>query len=304
MIIHKTNIDGLDLNLLRLFDAIYRLRSVSRAAEALDLSQPAVSQGLMRLRLAVGDPLFVRAPGGMRPTARAERLSNAVRSAIALIEQALNEGAHFDPKQASMTLRLHLSDIGEARMLPKLMCALNEEAPGVRLESFPLPHDDIVKGLDAGTINFAIGFFPSVRGTRSLNLLHDRYAILLRAGHPLIATKNGRIGLRDLQRLEYVAVRSHAETLRILQELELDDRLKLTSAHFLALPAIVKQTDLAVVMPYKIALGFAEVGNYVVLEAPLPKNDFTVSLHWSKRFERDPAHSWTRNFLIRLFTEN
>src|SRR5688572_32076503 len=105
--------EKLDMNLLRLFEAVYRLGSVSRAALALGLSQPAASQGLTRLRLQLRDALFVRAPGGVRPTPRADRLAQAVQSAIAILEAAFNENETFDPQQSQMSLRLHLSDIGE-----------------------------------------------------------------------------------------------------------------------------------------------------------------------------------------------
>lgn len=300
---HPVDIRDLDLNLLRLFDAVYRLRSVSRAALALNLSQPAASQGLTRLRLQVRDPLFVRESRGVRPTPRADRLALAVQPAITSLEEALNEGQRFDPSRSRMTLRLHLSDIGEARFLPELMAALHREAPAVRVHSFPLPHEQIATALDAGMIDFAIGFLPAVRGTQRVELLRDRYAVLLREGHPLLAAAGPRgLGLAALKRLEFVAVRSHAETLRILQQLGLQERLRLTSSHFLALPAIVRTTDLGVVMPREIARGFAG-GGYAVAEPRLPQRDFTVSLHWSRRFESDAAHRWMQGLLVRLFQE-
>ena len=133
---HAVNIKDVDLNLLRLFDAVYRLRSVSRAAEALQLSQPAASQGLARLRTQVHDALFTRAGRGVRPTPRADRLATAVQSAIATLEEALNEGDRLDPRSARLVQRLHLSDIGEARFLPDLLATLHEEAPRCRCRAF------------------------------------------------------------------------------------------------------------------------------------------------------------------------
>lgn len=297
------NINEIDLNLLRLFDAVYRLRSVSRAAQALGLSQPAASQGITRLRLQVRDALFVRAPGGVRPTPRADRLALAVQTAIASIEEALNEGERFDPSRSHMTLRLHLSDIGEARFLPELMATLHREAAHVRVQSMPLPHNEIPGALDSGVIDFAIGFLPLGGATRSVDLLSDGYALLLRAGHPLLQGNDHRgFGIDKLKRIEYVAVRSHSETLRILQELGLQDRLRLASSHFLALPAIVKTTDLGVLMPREIARGFATAGGYAVVDAKLPRSEFTVSLLWSRRFESDPVNRWARDLLLRLFS--
>jgi DNA-binding transcriptional LysR family regulator len=296
------HINDLDMNLLRVFDAVYRTRNVSRAAEVLALSQPATSQALTRLRLLLKDALFVRGAGGVSPTPKADRLAQAVRTAISTVEAALSEAEQFDPASSQKIFRFHLSDIGEARFLPALMAALHRNAPGVRVQSSPLPHGDISAALDSGRLDFAIGFLPSVHDTQHVELLHDCYVVLLRSGHPVFDKKPTRaIGLKQLAKLEYVAVRSHAETLRILQLLRLEDRLRLTASHFLALPAIVRSTELGAVMPKEIAAGFAAGGGYTLVEPRLPLRNFTVSLHWSRRFDADPALVWLRELLVSLF---
>ncbi|HSI58333.1 MAG TPA: LysR family transcriptional regulator [Ideonella sp.] len=296
------HINDLNLNLLRVFDSVYRNRNVSRSAEELGLSQPATSQALTRLRLLLKDPLFMRAQGGVQPTPKADKLAQAVRLAISTVEAALNEAELFDPLRSQKTFRLHLSDIGEARFLPSLMAALSRSAPGLRIQSFPLPHGEIAAALDSGRLDLAIGFLPAVNDTQTVELVRDRYIVLLREGHPLVARRRARsIALADLSRLDYVAVRSHSETLRILQLLRLEDRIRLTASHFLALPEIVRSTDLGVVMPLDIARGFAEAGGYTVIEPRLPLRDFGVALHWSRRFQSDPAHEWMRELVIRLF---
>lgn len=292
----------LDLNLLRVFDAVYRHRSVSRAAEELGLSQPAASQAVTRLRLLLGNALFERVHGGVRPTPRAERLARVVRAALAALEVGLGEARTFDPRAARQSFRLHLSDIGEARFLPALMAALRERAPGIRIETLPLPMDEIAEALDRGTLDAAIGFLPGVLSTERSVLLHDHYCVLLRQQHPLLAAAQGRrLGLEALRTLEFVAVRSHSETLRILQALDLTDRIRLSAAHFLAVPAIVGETDLAVVMPHEIAAGFVRRGGYALLDADLPGHRFAVSLHWSRRFAQEPAKLWLRECIEELF---
>jgi DNA-binding transcriptional LysR family regulator len=301
------HIKDIDLNLLRVFDAVYRTRNVSRAAEMLDLTQPAVSQGLTRLRLLVKDPLFVRASGGVQPSPRADRLAPAVRTALGTLEQALSESVQFDPLQSQKSFRIHMSDIGEGRFLPELMAALRERAPGVRVETLPLPISSIADALDNGRTDFALGFLPSVKDTQRVQLLKDRYIVLLREGHPFAALakrrrRSGQALLDDLQQLEFVAGRTHSDTLRILQLLRLEDRVRLTVEHFMALPAIVRATDLAAVMPRNIAQGFAEESGYTLIEPPFPLRDFTVSLHWSRRFESDPGNRWMRELLIELFS--
>ncbi len=311
------HIKDIDLNLLRLFDAVYRTRNVSRAAELLDLTQPAVSQGLTRLRLLVNDPLFVRAAGGVAPSPRADRLADAVHSALGTIEQAFTESAQFESSSSRKVFRIHMSDIGESRFLPGLMTALRERAPGVRVETSALAASLVADALDSGRIDFAFGFLPTVKETQRVHLLKDRYAVLLRAGHPFAekfkpvrgrrvavgSSDQGKALLDALQGLEFVAVRSHSDTLRILELLKLEDRLRLTTEHFMVLPAIVRATDLAAVMPGNIAHGFAEDGNHAVIEPPFPLRDFTVSLHWSRRFESDPGNQWLREVIVGLFAE-
>lgn len=298
------HINALDLNLLRLFDAVVRARNVSRAAAQLGITQPAASQGLARLRVLLHDPLFVRTGAGVRPTPRAEALAGAVREALALLEQALQAQRQFDPASARQVFRLHMSDIGEARFLPPLMAALQQAAPHLRLQTMALPAADIADALDDGRLDCAIGFLPTVQGTVQAELLRDRYIVLLREGHPALRAGRRRVqadGLALLRGLDLVAVRTHSDTLRILELLQLQDRLRLTAQHFLALPAIVRSTDLAAVMPRQIAEGFAAQGGFALLEPPLPLADFSVSLHWSRLRAADPARCWLRQFIMALF---
>jgi DNA-binding transcriptional LysR family regulator len=296
------HINDIDLNLLRLFDAVYRTRNVSRAAELLDLTQPAASQGLTRLRALIHDPLFMRAGGGVQPTPKANRLADPIRLALVTIEQALSESVGFEPRLSRRSFRIHMSDIGEGRFLPELMTMLRERAPNVRLETMPLPRAEITDALDSGRIDLAFGFLPMVKDTQRIQLLKDRYIVLLRKGHPFTRKRRaGKALLEDLKLLEFVSVRTHSDTLRILQLLNLEDRLRLTTEHFMVLPSIVKATDLAVVMPRNIAEGFAGEGGYAIVEPPFPLRDFAVSLHWSKRFESDPGNRWLRQAIVEIF---
>lgn len=298
------NIAGLDLNLLRVFDAVFRHGSVSRASQELGMSQPAASQAVTRLRQLLGDPLFERMHGGVRPTPRAERLAQAVRAAMATLEVALAEAHAFEPSQAHKRFRIHLSDIGEARFLPPLMLALHAQAPHVQLETLPMPMNEIADALDRGSLDIAIGFLPGVTGTQQQVLLSDHYAVLLRKWHPLLKNlKGGRLSAEHLRSLDFVAVRSHSETLRILRTLNLQAQIKLSAAHFMAVPSIVRQTDMAVIMPAEIAETFVQQGDYVVLQAELPESAFDVSVHWSWRFEQEPANQWLRALVSEVFTK-
>ncbi len=293
------NIKNLDLNLLRLFDAVWRARSVSLAAQQLGLSQPAASQGLARLRHALGDALFERSGAGVRPTPRADRLAKAVQNALATLEEALNAPEDFDPATSQRLVRVHLSDIGEARFLPEIVSLLQKKAPHLRIAAQSLPHKQISEALDNGQLDLAIGYLPEVEHTLQAPLLNDRYVVLLRKGHPVFKQvhKQG-LTTAALSQLEFAAVRTHADTLRILERMRWQHQLRLTVSHFLSLPEIVRGSDLAVLMPRNFAQGFAAAGELAMLEPALPLQDFTVSMHWSVRFDQDPCLSWLRQALM------
>ena len=300
--IHEMNIESLDLNLLRVFDTVYRTRNISRAAEQLGLSQPATSQALTRLRLLLRDQLFERAVGGVRPTERAHRLARSVQAGMALLEEGLQEDDQFDPLTSTKEVRLHLTDIGEARFLPRLMEAIRERAPNMQVQARAWAPGDVAKGLETGQLHFAIGFLPGVQETATEKLLTDRYVLLLRADHPVSRfAKAGKLPQEKLTELNYVSVRSHTDTMRILQLLGLENQVRLVTSNFLALPAIIRSTDLGVLMPREIAIGFDPSNCFGLFDSTLPLREFTVSLHWSRRFQHLPMHQWLRKLIIDLF---
>jgi DNA-binding transcriptional LysR family regulator len=207
----------------------------------------------------------------------------------------------YDPAISRRVFRVHMSDIGESRFLPLLMAVLQREAPGVRVETMPVPRHEIGEALDAGRIDMAFGFL-ALREMQRVPLLRDHYVVLVRKEHPFLRVARSPRGLlMALKELEFVAVRSHADTLRILEAAELQDRLRLTTEHFLVLPSIVKATNLAAIMPMNIALGFGS--GFSIAEPEFPLRNFTVALHWSRRFEDDPGNRWLRELVIRLFKE-
>jgi DNA-binding transcriptional LysR family regulator len=231
--------------------------------------------------------------------------------ALATIEEALNASQVFDPQRSKRVLRVHLSDIGEARFLPELVLVLQRMAPGMRLEARPVPHDQIGAALDNGQLDLAIGFLPEVNDTLQQPLLSDRYVVLMRQGHPVAkrwAQLQKKAGASPdathalLAELEFAAVRTHADTLRILELMHWQHRLRLTVSHFLSLPGIVRSSDLAVLMPRNFAQGFAQAGELAIIEPDLPLRDFTVSMHWSQRFDKDPCLQWLRATVAQLFS--
>jgi len=294
------HIKDLDLNLLRVFDAVYQQRSVSRAAEALGLSQPAVSQGLTRLRLVLKDALFVRAGRGVAPTAAADVLARAVQPALQTVGQALHGAERFEPAQAQRGFRLHMSDIGESEFLPELMRAVRRRAPRVRIETRQLDYAQVENALDTGQIDLAFGYLPGVDKTQQQRLFTERYVVIARAGHPLLTERPSR---RVLAQLDYVVVRHHTETARLLERLALQDNIRLSTPHFMVTPAIVARTDLVVVLPQRIAAKFAQAHALRIAQPRWGVADFGVDLHWSWRAQNDPANRWLREVAMELFRE-
>jgi len=291
-------IASLDLNLLRALAAVHSTGSVSRAAEALGLSQPTVSHALSRLRRHLKDPLFVRVAGGVAPTAKADALAHAVRHALDTMQRALLESDAFDPAASSRVFRLHMSDIGEGVFLPELMRAIRDAGPELRIEAYQLEHDRINDALDQGKIDLAFGYLPTLTETQRADMFVDRYVVLMRARHPLASARASRA---TLAKLDYIVVRSHADTGRILQRLGHAQRVRLTIPHFMVIPSIVGRTDLAVILPSQIADSFARDGTLRVMRPDLGVANVPVSLHWSRRFENDRANRWLRETTLRLF---
>ena len=293
------DIAGLDLNLLRAFEAVHATGNVTRAAERLGVSQPTVSHALARLRLALHDPLFVRSQRGMTVTPKGQRLAAAVDQALRTLDAALREEDAYDPLRSERTFRLHMSDIGETIFLPSLMARIAEIAAGVRLEAFQHDDEDILPALESGRIDLAIGYIPALTDVERHILLHERYVVVMRADHPLAHAQPTRAALA---RLSYVLVRSHPATARAIDALGVRDRVRLTLPHFMVLPRILADTQLAVIMPERLSDAFRRLGRYAVWRPRgLPR--FDVSVHWYRRYAQDAGNRWLRETIVDLLGE-
>lgn len=298
------HINDIDLNLLRVFDAVYRTQSISRAADLLSLSQPATSHAITRLRLSLRDPLFTRTQVGMRPTERAERMAPRVQAALAQLELGLRGEETFDPMTSADELRMHLTDIGERRFLPLLMRSLQEQAPLVQLTTRTWNTDEVEPALLNGKIHFAIGYLPGLKGTAKLDLFADRYVLLVSSAHPVLADRSRhRLSIDQLLGLRYVAVHSHAQSYQLLEKMGLAEFIRLRAAHFLALAATVRASDLAAIVPREVAMSFEPESAYKHFELDYPSPEFSVSVHWSRRHEQTPAIRWMKHLIVNLFCQ-
>ena len=299
------NIRDLDLNLLRAFDAVLRDKSVTAAAARLDLTQPAVSNALARLRGLFGDPLFVRTPRGMNPTPLAQELAGPVRQALGLIEAALAQGAGFDPASSTRTFRFYMSDIGEIFFLPPLVERVQREAPGVRLEAFGVPLEHIVDALASGELDLATGFLPGLGAqVRTRRLFLDPYVCMMRADHPKIGRALSR---RQFAEASHALVSSFGSGHRVVEEsLErhgLARRIALRVPHFTVVPMVLERSDLLLTIPLRIARVFEKGGRLKSLKLPVRIPPADIGVHWHERSERDPGSRWLRELMVELFAE-
>jgi DNA-binding transcriptional LysR family regulator len=283
---------NLDLNLLRVFDAVFRERSVLRAADTLALSQPAVSHALNRLRHSMKDKLFVRTPSGMMPTPRAEQLALPVRKALNDLQLAV-EGDSFDPSTADRRFVVAVNNYAAVVAAGPVVAAVRAQGPKVRLSLLPSGTLDLVDKLDHGELDLAISAREPV-GERfaSRLLIEDRYVVALRSGHPALRSKLTAASLADLQHL---AISSSGEALEFLDQVR---RSVALDVPYLSAGAVLVQSNLAAILGRKLAQEFRRAHPIEIRELPFEAPRLRSVMMWHRRFDDMPAHRWLRETII------
>lgn len=291
------NLKSLDLNLLKTFDALLDERNVTRAAERLSLTQPAVSSMLTRLRDSFDDPLFVRSRYGIVPTERALALAKPVKRVMAQIE-ALLEPEAFVPAECKMTFTLAATDYALSVIIMPFFSLLQQLAPGIHL-SVQRAEDATVQGrLERGEIDLALLTPDTTPPDLHIRHLYDeRYVCTLRKGHP--ALKNGAISLDTFCRYDHTLVSLSGEnfegvTDKVLQALGKKRNVVLSVNSFLVLPPVLQTTDLIAVVPERLV---RDAAGLEVLPPPLPIPGFTKVAAWHERSHLSAAHQWLRQLL-------
>ena len=291
---------SLDLNLLAVLDAVLRERSVQRAAERLSMTPSAVSHALARLREEVGDPLLVRTPKGMVPTARAERLAPRLREALGALQGVFDDEAGFDPRAARQVFKISSADLAAFVLLPALMKQLAREAAGLRLV-MRAPRPEVLDSLASGTVDLAFGVFDEApEGFRYQALFREEYLCLLRKGHPAAAAP---LGLEDWLALKHVSVAPRGGRGSLvddaLAKLGKQREVAVVVPHFLLAPLLVAETELSVLLPARIARHYAKLLPVELLAPPLALPAFTIAQVWHETAHADPAHAWLRRQVVR-----
>ena len=300
---NKPNLGIADLNLLRVFLAIWDLRSLTAAGDRLGLTQPAVSHALRRLRNLFEDPLFVRTPTGMVPTDAAFRLYPPLAQALSIINDAVQQHAKFDPATAHRVFRISMSDMSEFFFLPPLIALLDREARGIRIEAANIPVQSVSAAMRAGEIDLALGYVPGLdAGCVSQTLFVDEHVCVLRASHPLRKPKPTR---EDLAALRYVYASTNATGHRMveqwLDELNFKRDVVLRLPHFVVAPEIVMNTDLAVIFPKSIARRFNRGRAFRIVPLPFALPPIEIQVHSHTQFAADPGIAWLRGVIHSMF---
>lgn len=298
-------LEELDLNLLVVFRQLLVEKRVSKVAENLGLTQPAVSNALARLRKQLGDELFTRTPQGMEPTPYAEQLAESVTYALGMIRSALNQKSGFDPATTRRAFTVGLNDIGEIWFLPRLVDALVRDAPGVTISTVRNASVNLKDEMEAAKVDLAIGLLPQLKaGFFQRRVLQTRYVCLMRRGHPL---DRGSLTLQAFAAAEHVAVvaqgTGHGLADEVMQRSGVQRRVRLTVPHFTAVGHIVQTTDLLATVPETLARRIAEPFGLVYVAHPVDIPSAAINLFWHARMHKDPANVWLRNYILKLFAD-
>jgi DNA-binding transcriptional LysR family regulator len=292
---------NLNLQAMKIFVAVFDLRSVNLAARSLNISQSGLSTTLAKLRRDLGDALFLSTAAGMQPTSRAKEVVGAMRDAIQCMEQRILNKGRFDPATDEREFRIALSDTAEAMYMPRALAALTRAALRVRLRSVATAQPQLQRALSEGQVDVALGYFPDLQSSEFMRRKLGAH------GFVCICGAANRDVIRDLTLERYlqarhVVVESPTRTQGLLEaylaKRGLHRDVALTTPHFMSLPEIIAGTELIATVPDAIADVFADIQRLVRIELPFRSPVFEAHLHWSKSVHNDPANKWLRALLL------
>lgn len=288
-------LDKIDLNLFVVFDAIYRERSVTKAAVQLNLTQPAISNALGRLRQTFDDPLFVRSPDGMAPTPVADNIVGDIRDALTLLGKSVGSNARFNPVTSEKVFHLGMNDLAESLLLPRLHETIKTLAPKVAITSYYVARETSTEELKAGLIDLLIEApFINTRELSQQPLTALPYVVAMRKNHPLA---NAALTVEEYLKAEHLHVSSRRKGSGqmdiALHKLGYRRRVLMRVQNYLVAARITAETDLLWTVPEVL------VDTLPLHVTPLP---FAVdalewSLFWHRHADNDPASQWLRGVI-------
>ena len=299
----EVDLARLDLSLLVVLRALLDTSSVTRTAARLEMSQPAVSRALARLRAILGDRLLVKGGAGMLPTARAEALAGPLASVLAGIEAIVDAPPAFDPATATRVFRVATTDYGATAILPGLAAAFFAQAPHAALEIEPFS-SDVFRRLAEGALDLALySDDPAPGSLRARELFVDDYACLVRGGHPMLAefAASGAMPMPQFLRWPHVLVSVFGGRAGVVDEAlarrGLHRRIGLWLPYFATAAMVAASSDLILTLPSRIAARFAPLTGARLLRPPVELESFGYRVIWHERAHGDPATAWLRRLI-------
>jgi DNA-binding transcriptional LysR family regulator len=298
----SAHLHDVDLNLLVALDQLLQTRSVTAAARRMQLTQPAMSRVLGRLRQTFDDPLFVRGPRGLLTTPRAEAITPLLAEALVRVDHVLRGPERFDPQQAARTFTVATADYGTSVMLPALLARLRVVAPRVSVRVV-VKTGDWQGALERGEWDLAWSPRPRERDAQASTvvwsrLLDETFGFVVRARHPVA---KGRFTLERFLRLDQLAISPEGRPGNHLDQTlaRLGHRRRVVASvpSFLVVPALVSSSDLGAVLPRRIIAHAATFAPLVELPLPFALAGFDLSQAWHERARHDPGHSWFRTLI-------
>lgn len=303
------NISRVDLNLLVYFDVLLRELNVTRAADQLGISQPAMSNGLKRLRVLFDDPLLIRTSKGMTPTERATELKPVIRELLVGLEKAVEPKAKFNPFESEQVFRMMASDYAEATLIPLLIARLRNEAPKVILDIMT-PSDVNFPDVEQGRVDMVINRFDSIPQSFHQKVLwKDSFSCLINRNHVVLknfnlesyleahhvwVSKTGMgvgVGMDpdDVQRLGWVD--------EALAKIGAKRRITVFTRHYQAASSLAERQDLIATVPSKMARLQQDNNRVSILTPPFDIPSIELTMAWSPLLQHNPAHKWMRELI-------
>ncbi len=300
----RRNMTNIDLRLLTIVNELNKTRSVSQAAENLELSQSAVSMSLARLRKHFKDPLFVRTPDGMEPTPQMSELIELLEKAEGLLESALVHRIAFHPATSDRAFRLGATDITRVTILPALMKRLHATARGVGIELQDIS-EETPRLLHAGRLDLAVGYMPSTgSGFCQQRLFKDRFVCAVRANHPRI---DQTLTLEQFESEPHVVLTTPGSGVEVVEKAleanRIRRKVRLRVPGCFGISSIITGADCLAIVPEQLGRLIASAGRIKLVPVPLPLPPYYVVQHWHERYTHDPASKWLRGLIAELFLE-
>lgn len=299
------HISRVDLNLFTVFEAIYTEGSVTRASQKLNLTQPAISHSLGRLRQMFDDPLFVRQGHTMVSTPLARNIIEPVRRALRGLEVTLNGLEAFDPATTTKRFNIALRDVLEATILPPLMLRMRHDAPLVDLAASQVDRRDLQSEMATGSLDGAIDvLLPLPNDIMRTRIYQDTTVVVVRKGHPEI---DGQLDIETYLKQDHVLASSRRRGVGLedfeLSRFGLERHIRLRCQHYFAACRVVSQTDLILTMPGRYARIANQQFDNQILPFPMEVPPFDVFLYWHANVDNDPANKWFREQVMQSIKE-